>query len=162
MLFAPQFSRHVVNQRLFAPFNFTLSKAFSTSFVSASNRHLIIQHINFDCSIQDLQLLLVIRTKSDVAGLLHLKPFLKDFSKSLQLLLSCNHTEVVTMTQSLDISIATAEENWARDSDLHGTLSFNTSDLVSPQIDAASRVPYMLLQSLANLPTCSCPSGRNV
>ena len=40
--------------------------------------------------------------------------------------------------------------------------SFNTSDHVSPQIDAASRAPYMLLQSLANLHFCTCPSGRYV
>ena len=34
-------------------------------------------------------------------------------------------------------------------------LSFNTSDQVSPQIDAASRVPHMLRQSLASLPFSS-------
>ena len=44
-------------------------------------RHLIIQHINSDCSIQDLQILLVVCTKSNVACLFHLKSFLKDFSK---------------------------------------------------------------------------------
>ena len=85
-------------------------------------RHLIIQHINFDCSIQNLQLLLVIHTKSNVTGLLHLKPFLKDFSKFVQLLLSCNNTEVISMAQSFKISIATAKESWARGSDFHGTL----------------------------------------
>ena len=103
----------------FTPVNFMLSKAPSTSFVVSLQRHLIIQHINFDCSIQDLQLLLVVCTKSNVAGLFHLKPFLKGV---FQRFATCNHTEVVTMTQSFEISIATAEESWARGSDFHGTL----------------------------------------
>ena len=54
--------------------------------------HLIIQHIDFDCSIEDLQLLRVTWRESNVPGLLHLKSFLNDFSKGLQLLLLCQHT----------------------------------------------------------------------
>ena len=45
---------------------------------------------------------------------------------------------------------------------LHMGPSFNTFDHVSLQIDAASRVPYVLQQSLASLSFCSYISQRHV
>ena len=98
------------NQRLSHLFNFVLSKAFSTSFVSVissfSTSILIVRFNIFSsfCHSHEIQF----------DCLFHLKSFLKDFSKGLQLFLSCNHTKIVTMTQSFEISITTAEESWAR------------------------------------------------
>ena len=43
-------------------------------------------------------------------------------SQGLQLLPSCHYTEVVTMTQSFEISVVTAEGSRARDSDFQGTI----------------------------------------
>ena len=109
----------------FAPINFMLSKAPSTSFVSASNvissfctSILIVRFKIFNsfASLAENPMWLVCFTSNSFS-----RTFPK-VCKGLQLLPSCNHTEVVTMTQSFEISIATAEESWARGSDFHGTL----------------------------------------
>ena len=74
-------------------------------------RYLIVQHTNLDRSIQDLQLLLVIHTKSNVAGLFHLESFLMNPSKCSQLFPSSQYTEIVTMTQTFQFSIVTTAES---------------------------------------------------
>ena len=71
----------MANRRLFARVNFMLSKALSTSFVSASNVISSFSTSIFDCSTQDLQLLRVTCRESNVSGSLHLKSFLKELSK---------------------------------------------------------------------------------
>ena len=119
----------------FAPFNLMVSNAFSNKFRVSLQRHLIILQINLDCSIQDLQLLRVTCRESNVLRLLHLRPFFKDFSKDLQLLLSCNHTEVVTMTQSFETS-SQPQTKAGHVVPTFMELSFSTSEHVFLQIDA--------------------------
>ena len=120
-----------------------LSKKTSRKFRVRFQRHFIIQHIDFDCAIQDLQVLGVICRESNVSVSLHFKKFSKTFPKDLQLFPSCHYAEVVTMTQSFEFSVVIA--NQVGLAVLVMGPSFNVSDQVSPQIDAASAIPHMLL-----------------
>ena len=106
-------------------------------------RRLVFQLIDFDCSIKDFQLL---------------KPFLKNFSKGFQHLLLSHYTEIVTVTQTFEFSVVVKEESWARRSAFHGTIFQDFRPSVFPN----GRRISMLLQSLASLPFCSCPSGKCV
>ena len=98
-----------------------LQRIFSKLRVSFQS-HLVILHVNLDCSIQDLQLLHISCRKTNVPGLFHPKPFLQDMPKVVQLFPSCHHAEVVSMAQSFEVSVCTAKDSGARGSDLHGTI----------------------------------------
>ena len=78
-----------------------VSKASSTSFVSASKSRLVILHVNLDLLIRNLELLRIFCRKPNVPSLFHLKPLLQDIPKSLQLLPSCHHAEVVSIGTTL-------------------------------------------------------------
>ena len=96
--------------------------------------HLVLLHIDLGRSIQDLQLLRVFCGETRLPSLFHLEPFLQDVPKDLQLLPSCNHAEVVTVTQSFEISVL-PQKNARHAVSTFMEPSFNTTDSVSRQID---------------------------
>ena len=75
----------------------------------------------------------------------------KTCPKLLQQLPSCHHAEVVSIAQSFGIFRLDCKKNAKHAVPTFMEQSFNTSDHVSPQIDAVSRVPHMPQQSLASL-----------
>ena len=136
----------------FAPFNFMLSKSILNKLRVGFQRHFIIQHINSDCSIQGLPMWPVCFTSNR-------------FSRTFPKVCNCFCRAATQKSSPWHNPLRFPSQLQKKAGHAVPTfmeLSFNTSDHVSHRIDAASRVPYMLLQSLANLPTCSCPSGRNV
>ena len=134
-----------------------LSKASSTSFRVSLQRHLIIQHINFDCFDS--------RSSAPSCHLHQIRcgrfaslrtVFSKTFPKVCNCFRRATTQKSSTMTQSFEISVVTAKESGARGSDLSWKLSFNTCDHVSHQIDAASSVFIHI--PAKSWPTC--PSVR--
>ena len=160
VLFALHFSWHVANRRLFHSQLHALQSTLNKFRVSLQS-HLIIQHINFDGSIEDLQLLRVTCWESNVTGLFHSNRFSRTFPKVCNWFWRANTQKSSPQHNPLR-SPSRLQKKAGHAVPIFMEPSFNTSDHVSPQIDAASCVPYMLLQSLANLPFCSCPSERCV
>ena len=71
-------------------------------------------------------------------------------------------TQKSPLWQHFEVSVLTAKKNAGHATPTFMEPSFNTSDHVSPQIDAASRIPFMLRRSLASLPFLLAPRKKMV
>ena len=145
----------------FAPFNFMLSKALSTSYVSASN---VIS--SFSTSILIVRFKIFSFFSSCAPNPVWPVCFTSTrFSRTFQKVCNCFCRATTQKSSPWHNFLRSPSQLQKKAGHVVPTLMdlfWNTSDHVFLQIHAASSVPYMFLQSSGNLPFCSCSPGSNV